>query len=208
MKLECGRKLFLLRVTQSITDYFGSQLKTIASKRTREERGKRQITKIVINAKTWLFVSQGLDSTPKDVRPSWGGHEGWVFFNHFPISNGHGDQLSLFHYHTYTKSRKNLQRSNRSKRSLAGYRSELLGSCFDLAGSHCCCCCQIVSCTPMSSVLLPLEKLKLLSFLTTAMNTTGQFAVPFWCWLFYVNSGHSPNSPMHTRQFVVPLSAS
>jgi hypothetical protein len=52
MKLECGRKLFLLRVTQSITDYFGSQLKTIASKRTREERGKRQITKIVINAKT------------------------------------------------------------------------------------------------------------------------------------------------------------
>jgi hypothetical protein len=56
MKLECRRKLFLQRVAQS-TDYFRSKLETITSKRTREGRGKKQITKIVINAKTQRFVS-------------------------------------------------------------------------------------------------------------------------------------------------------
>jgi hypothetical protein len=49
MKSECIREFFLLRVAQSIVGYFESQLGTIASKRTREERGKKQIAKIVIN---------------------------------------------------------------------------------------------------------------------------------------------------------------
>jgi hypothetical protein len=35
----------LLRVAQSIADSFGSQLKSIARKKTREEKGKKQITK-------------------------------------------------------------------------------------------------------------------------------------------------------------------
>jgi hypothetical protein len=53
MKSECGREFFSLRVAQSIADYFGSQLKMIASKRTREGTEKNQITKIVINIETW-----------------------------------------------------------------------------------------------------------------------------------------------------------
>jgi hypothetical protein len=51
MKSEYKREFFLQRVAQSSEDYFGSQLKMITSKRTKEGRGK-QITKIVINAKT------------------------------------------------------------------------------------------------------------------------------------------------------------
>jgi hypothetical protein len=35
----------LLRVAQSIADSFGSQLKSITSKKTREEKGKKQIAK-------------------------------------------------------------------------------------------------------------------------------------------------------------------
>jgi hypothetical protein len=38
-------EFFLLRVAQSIADYFGSQLKTITSKRTREMERKSKITK-------------------------------------------------------------------------------------------------------------------------------------------------------------------
>jgi hypothetical protein len=57
MKLECRRKVFLQRVAQSNTNYFRSKLETITSKRTREGRGKKQIAKIVINAKTRRFVS-------------------------------------------------------------------------------------------------------------------------------------------------------
>jgi hypothetical protein len=106
MKSECGREFFLQRFTQSIVDYFGSQLETIASKRTREGKGKKQIARIVMSAKTRWFVSRG--STLKDVRPHWGGHKGRVFFNPFPLSNGHRDTLSLLHYHKDTKSCKDL----------------------------------------------------------------------------------------------------
>jgi hypothetical protein len=67
MKSKCEKVFFLLRVSQSIADYFGSQLETIARKRTRERIGKKQIKKIVINAKTRRFVSRG--SNPKNVRP-------------------------------------------------------------------------------------------------------------------------------------------
>jgi hypothetical protein len=48
-------------------DYFGSQRKTITSKRTREGRGKKQIAKIMIKAKTQRFVFRG--SASKDVHP-------------------------------------------------------------------------------------------------------------------------------------------
>jgi hypothetical protein len=67
MKSEYKREFFLQRVAQSNEDYFGSQLKMITSKITKEGRGKKQITKIVINAKTRRSVFRGY--TLKDVHP-------------------------------------------------------------------------------------------------------------------------------------------
>jgi hypothetical protein len=46
MKSECGREVLLDISFPINANNFGSQLKMIASKRTREGRGKKQIAKI------------------------------------------------------------------------------------------------------------------------------------------------------------------
>jgi hypothetical protein len=61
VKTECGTEVLLDISCPINVDNFGSQLKTIASKRTKEGRGKKQITKI------WQFVSRG--SVPKNLLP-------------------------------------------------------------------------------------------------------------------------------------------
>jgi hypothetical protein len=56
MNSECGKEFFLLRLTQSIADYFGSKLKSIASKRTRKGRGKKLINGVSYLAPTSRFI--------------------------------------------------------------------------------------------------------------------------------------------------------
>jgi hypothetical protein len=73
-------------------DYFGSQLKIIASKRTRgRERRKNQIAKSDQHKDITIYFSRFGSNEPT---PRWGVHVGQVSFNPFPLSNGHLGRLS------------------------------------------------------------------------------------------------------------------
>jgi hypothetical protein len=101
------RKIILITTICSINaDNFGSKLKIIVSKRTRE-RGerKKQITESDKCKCTTICFSR---FHPKECTPRWGLHKGLISFNPFPLSNNHGDRLSFLHYLKDTKSRKDL----------------------------------------------------------------------------------------------------
>jgi hypothetical protein len=62
------------------------------------ERGKRENKSNGNQHKwTWWFVLPRFGS--KEPSPRWGGHKGRVYFNPFPLSNGHLDRMSLLLNH-------------------------------------------------------------------------------------------------------------
>jgi hypothetical protein len=101
---------FFLRVAQSIAVYFGSKLKMITSKITRErweeERNRKEMNDAK-NTTIWFSRFRFEEHTSPLRSPLRMG-----LFNPFAISKGHGGRLSFPSLHRDTKSRKDLHMNN------------------------------------------------------------------------------------------------